>query len=369
MRASASARSHLLQIAVGILATLQVVWCYLRAVHPYMDPEKYVVGTDRMPFQGRVLLMLPLRWAENSHALQWLVAHSWRSVYWFPGPMTSEAIVEASIDVLCIAIAGWMTILLYRASSRRQWLTPAIYPLFLAAFAATYILHTVQNYRFLYDPPSIAFFAVAMWLIYTRQHWGWFVALFLVATLNRETTLLLLPLYAIDRALEDGKLRWKHLFAPRTLALVVPLGFVWAAWTAWVHHHFAANQSEFYPRFDWNLKSLAYPPAWPQMLSPCGFLLVFTVAFRRKISDARLRGWAWILPLWLAFMFTYGILVEVRVWGELIPWIACSSALIAEELLAERLGLQEKAGTDPTVRPISLAEAKKHDDADMYQAA
>ncbi|HWB32044.1 MAG TPA: hypothetical protein VG714_02605 [Acidobacteriaceae bacterium] len=350
MRALHKGQRRLLLSVIYVAATLQLVWCYLRIVHPYMNVKLYEAGTDRMPFQGRVMMMLPMRWADHSVVLHWLLSHSWRSVYWFPGPMTTQAIVEAAIDVISIAVAGWMTVKLYQASSRRRWFTPAIYPLFLAAFTATYVLHTVQNFRFFYDPPSLAFFAIAMYLIYTRRHWGWFAALFLVATVNRETTLLLLPLYMIDRACEDGRLVWRRLFAPRVLALVVPLALVWCAWTAGIHLHFAANKSEFYPRFDWNLKSLAYPPAWPQMLSPCGFLLLYVVVRYRKISDARLRTWLWLLPIWLVFMFTYGILIEVRIWGELIPFVVCTASVILEEQLAARIG------SEPVQVSISIAQ-------------
>jgi hypothetical protein len=45
----------------------------------------------------------------------------------------------------------------------------------------------------------------------------------------------------------------------------------------------------------------------------------------------------WLIPLWLAFMFPYGILVETRVWGELIPLVVCATAVICEEILMMRM--------------------------------
>jgi len=175
---------------------------------------------------------------------------------------------------------------------------------------------------------------VAMYLIYFQRPWGWFAAVFCVATINRETTLLLLPLYLLNGAVEDGRFAWKRVLRARSLAVVSPLLVFWIAWQTFVHHLFAHNGSEFYPRIDWNVKSLLAPLAWPQLLSAGGYLLLFVVAMRRRIADPRLRAW-----LWLVFMFVYGILIETRVFGELIPLIVCATAVIVEEMLLARMRL------------------------------
>jgi hypothetical protein len=176
-----------------------------------------------------------------------------------------------------------------------------------------------------------------MYLMYFRRHWAWFAALFCVATLNRETTLLLLPLYVLNGAVEQGRFAWRRVVNAPTLAVVVPLAAFWIGWQIVVRHTFAQNPSEFYPRLDWNLKSLAAPLAWPQLLSAGGYLLLFVLAMRRRIVDPRLRAWLWIVPVWLVFMFVYGILIETRVFGELIPLIVCASAVIVEEILLDRM--------------------------------
>jgi hypothetical protein len=54
------------------------------------------------------------------------------------------------------------------------------------------------------------------------------------------------------------------------------------------------------------------------------------------ICGPRLETWLWLLPIWFGFMFVYGILIETRVFGELIPLIVCATVLIVEEgLLAQ----------------------------------
>ncbi len=328
-------RRYLL-LAIYVLATVQLVWCYLWLTRPYINTLLYEQGRERMPFQGRCLMMLPLRLAHRSALLRSLSSPFALSRFWFPKPVQPEVLLQAGVGVLCLLVTGYLTTRMYQASSRRQLLTPLIYPLLLVVCGATYVLHTVQNFRFIYDLPSLAFFSAAMYLIYFRWHWGWFVALFLVATVNRETTLLLLPLFLLDAAFKDGRFQWQRTLRPRTIGPVLFLLAAWIGWEIFVRHLFAHNRSEFYPRLNWNVKSLLVPQAWPQLVSACGFLLPLVLLGRRRISDPRLQAWLWLMPFWLVFMFAYGILIETRVFGELIPLVVCASALILEEMLLQR---------------------------------
>ena len=330
-------RKTLLLRCVYFLATVQFAWCYFWLTRPYVSTHLYELGRERMPFQGRMLMMLPMRLAHSSFVLHLLARPFARSHFWFPRPVQPEVLVQAAINVISLLAAGWFTMKIYRASSPRQLLAPFVYPLLLAACAGTYVLHTVQNFRFIYDLPSLAFFAAAMYLIYFRKPWVYFAALFVLATLNRETTLLLLPLYLMDQAVQDGEFRWSRAIEPGAVLRVVPLAAFWIVWQMFVHHHFAHNRSEFYPRFNWNVKSLLAPFAWPQLLSASGYLLIFVVAYRRRIGDPQLRAWFWIVPVWCVFMFVYGILIETRVFGELIPFVVCASALIFEQMIAGRM--------------------------------
>lgn len=320
-----------------VMATVQFVWCYLWLTRPYVNTLLYEQGLERMPFQGRALMILPMQWAHGSAALQWLAQPFGRSHFWFPKPVAPEVIVQAAIGVACLLLTGHWTTKIYQASSRRQLLTPVVYPLLLVVCCATYVMHTVQNFRFIYDLPSLAFFSTAMYLMYFRKPWLYFAGLFLLATVNRETTLLLLPLYMLNEAVEGGKLHWPLLLRVRTLRIVLPLALFWVAWQIFIRHHFAHNASEFYPRINWNVKSLLVPQAWPQLLSACGYLLLFVVVMRKRLKDARLRAWIWLVPIWCFFMFVYGILIETRVFGELVPFVVCATTLIAEEMLVERM--------------------------------
>jgi hypothetical protein len=353
MRVITGVRKRAALGAVYFLATIQFVWCYLWLTRPYVSTALYEQGSERMPFQGRLLMMLPLRWAHQSSLLSWSTAVYSRSHFWFPKPVAGEVIVQAVIDVSCLLLTGWFTTKIYASCSSRHLLTAMIYPLLLVVCGATYIMHTVQNFRFVYDLPSLAFFAAGMYLMYFRRHWAWFAALFCVATVNRETTLLLLPLYMLNGAVERGRFAWRRVLRLPTLAVVVPLAVFWIGWQLLIRHLFAHNASEFYPRLDWNLKSLAAPLAWPQLFSAGGYLMLFVLAMHRRIVDPRLRSWLWILPVWLVFMFVYGILIETRVFGELIPLIVCASAVILEEILLDRMRVLLRRPVLAVVQPAS----------------
>jgi len=330
-------RTKIILTAVYFMATIQFAWCYLWITQPYVSTPLYELGQERMPFQGRILMMWPMRWAHESAILHSMGEPFSKSHFWFPRPVTPEVLVQSVMNVLSLLCAGYVATRIYQASSKTQLLTPVVYPLLLAACVATYMLHTVQNFRFIYDLPSLAFFSAAMYLIYFRKHWAYFVALFVVATMNRETTLLLLPLYMLNEAVEHGELRWPLVFRRRTLLVVVPLGVAWIGWQTFIWHMFAHNASEFYPRIDWNLKSIVSPHAWPQLFSACGYLMLFVVAMRKHISDPQLRAWMWLLPVWLTFMFVFGIFIETRVFGELIPFVVCATTLIVEQILLVRM--------------------------------
>ena len=323
--------------ALYLLATVQIAWCYLWLTRPYVSTLLYERGQERMPFQGRCLMMLPLRLAHSSAVLGLAGKLFAVSQFWFPRPVQPEVLIQAVINVGCLVLTGILTTRIYQASTRRGLLTPLIYPLVLITFVSTYILHTVQNFRFTYDLPSLALFTTGLYLIWFRRHPAWFAALFIVATINRETVVMLLPLYLIDKTLPGRRLHWRRLPGLRSWALVVPLALFWIGWEMFIRHHFAHNGSEFYPRLNWNIKSILLPHAWPQMLSSCGYLLPFVLVMWRQLPNARLRAWLWLFPLWIAFMFSYGILIETRVFGELIPIVVCSSALIFEELLLARV--------------------------------
>ena len=324
-------------LAIYLLATVQFVGAYLFLEFPYVDLYRFEHGYERLPFQTRLLVAPLYRWVDSSAACIAYAARLSRNTYFFPHGIRAGEVLEFFLDIACVCFAGWVATRIYRAASRRHLLQPLVYPLFLGLAVLAYVLHTVQNFRYVYDMPSLAFFAAGFYLIYFRKPSLWFVALFAVATLNRETTLLLLPFYALSQAVEGGRFRWQAVLSPAVLGVVLPLAAYWAVWHHVVFATFATNVSEYYPRIAFNLLCFARLRYYPQLFSCLGFLAPFLFLGRRYVADRQLRVWLWCVPVWYAFMFAWAILTETRVFGELLPFVAPYTAVLAEEWLAARM--------------------------------
>jgi hypothetical protein len=340
MRAGPAGKRRNLPVVAWIvytLATIQLVWAYHSRVPPYLHLDRYENGLEVTPCQTRVMMMWLLRWAHHNAFLIHLanLLSSFTPVY--RSHITPETLVFAVTDTAGIVVAGWVATRIYDAASERRLLTIFMYPLVLVLCAVTYVVVSLHPRSFYYDLPSLGFFGVGLYLIYFRKHAMWFAALFLVATLNRETTLLLLLFFVLAAMTESGKVEWRRGYSPRTLAVVVPLAICWVAWHMYVNRLYSHNPTVWIPALKINLVLLAWPPAWPQFFAAGGYTILPIVLYRKRVQDPTLRLWLWTLPAWFGLMLLYAIMVESRLYGELIPYLACMGALIAEQSILARM--------------------------------
>ncbi len=307
------------------LATVDLVWFYLQQVPPGIRLAAYERGQERMPFQGRLLLEPLFCWAHDSAAIGY-VSHALLAVPWIlTRPVSPEGVVQACLDLLAVAVAGLVAAALYRKGSSTGRCAPLVYPLVLLMSLLMYAAVTSHAYRFVYDLPQMALFSVGLLLIYDRR-FALFAVCFLLATLNKETSIVLLAnLLLAERA------RGYRLLPALRLAL--PLAAFWVGWQFCLQHHYALNASARDPRFLMNLVVLLTPAFWPQLGSVFAFLLPLILAHRRRIKDPVLASWLATLPLWGVLMLFCGLLLETRVFGELIPYMAACAVLIGEDLL------------------------------------
>jgi len=347
---------------MNVLATMQCVWFYLGRVPSALNESAFEAGGERLPFQQRLLMMLPLRWAHRSPAMQHAAQFFSNLPGWFPSPVHPEDLVEAAVDLVCVAVTGWSVRRIYQAASRTGLLTPFAYPLTLLMMVTTYALLTTHAFRFVYDLPSLACFALGMYLIYFRRSPVIFALVFLLGTINRETSLFLLPLYGVAACLSsDAKTRdagtrwaWRRLGTRSTLIVIIPLAAGWIGWHLWVSRHFSGNASPFPPHLLLNIALAACVFSWPQMLCACSYCAPLVLGYRRSLQDPLLRAWIWLPLVWFACMLSFGLLIEPRIFGELIPYIACCALLIAEQSLVTRFtGL--RTDSIPIATPFASA--------------
>lgn len=322
-------------ITINVLATLHLVWFYIYCLVSYLDLQRYEAGMERMPFQARLLMQFPLRFAHSSPIFIRLAQLFSITTTWLPRAATPEDMLQAIINVICVVIAGLVARDLYIGNSRTRLLAPFVYPLTLLLIACSYCLQSTAFFRYVYDLPSLGLFSLGLLVISRRLHPALLAAIFVVATLNRETCVFLLYFFLISSCIEDNRFNWRHALRPRVLVTVIPLGLFWLGWHVWVSRHFAGRPTELEDRLVTNLATVMFPLVWPQLASVAGYTLPLILLFRRRIRSTELQLWLTALPLWLAFVFFYGLIVEVRLFGELIPLFACCSALIAEDYLVK----------------------------------
>ena len=339
-----------------VLATVQFVGAYIYLEWPYVNLQLWENGSERLPFQTRLLLAPLYRFADHAPWAIAYAAHLARNTYFFPHGVTPGLVLEFSIGIVCVLVSGWVAVRIYDVASRRSLLRPLVFPFFLLMCVLAYIVHTVQNFRYVYDMPSLAAFALGFYLIYFRKPVLWFVLLFAVATLNRETTLLLLPFWAISQVTgPDGRPRWHELLRWPVLSILVALGVYWAAWHHIVFTMFGANSSEYFTRPVWNLHLFIRLRYWPQLASAFAFLWPFLILYRRRIADPQLRAWLLVLPVWYGFMLLWAIVTETRVFGELLPFLAPVTAILAEETFAARVLRRSLRDGEVSATPVRKA--------------
>lgn len=332
-----SGQRKIVTLLLYAMATIQFAWYYQSRVPAYLHLLKYEQGKERTPFQYRMLMMFPLRWAHQTVFLQHLAEFLSVNVPVFRSTLTPESLLQAFLNTACVAFAGWVATRLYKASSARQLLLPYVYPLFLLMCTCSYIFHLWADFRFFYDLPGLAFFSAGLYLIYFQKSSALFSLVFVIATVNRETTLFLLLFFVLAQGLKGKRMNWKSAFAWRSFAVWFPLLILWMLWRVYVERRFVHNHFEWIRHYEANAVLLAWPPAWPQILGAGCYLVPLIYIFRSYLKDPVLRVWLWVLPAWCGVMFIYGIINETRIYGELIPYLACIAALIAEEAIVRHL--------------------------------
>jgi hypothetical protein len=327
--------------AMCALATLHLAWFYTLRVPTYLDIVKYENGRERMPFQGRMLMEYPLRWAHSSAFC--IGFAKWLSSFhmWLKDGLPPEFILDEIVGVACLTVAGLVARDLYRKHSRSGRFLPFVYPLVLVMAAVMYCLPTAHFFSFVYDLPSLGLFAAGMWAIARRSNVLILAAIFAAATVNRETSIFLALFYLLSAGIEGERFSLKRALRWKPLLVSVALGMFWIGWHVWVTRHFTGHDSEKGFHLGLNLLVMVWPLDWPQLFGIAAYSLPMLLLFRAGRRPLELRLWLWALPLWLLFMMIFGIVFEIRLFGELIPLFACVAAL----MLDERFAGSETAGS------------------------
>lgn len=208
----------------------------------------------------------------------------------------------------------------------RVWLRqviPAPAPYRLLAFTLPLLLPwqlLLPRYNPIWFPYDLwaAVFLVAALLALRLQAWRWYYPLFVVATLNRETSIcytLLLVLTLYDR------LPRRHL-----VLHVAAQAALWLCIRLLLQALFARNAGGLTePAWPLFLLFLLFPGSLREALvrlaylaGICAFLPVAAFGSYRRLTDVFVRRSLWLLPPFLAGMAVVGRYYEYRLFGEIM---------------------------------------------------
>jgi hypothetical protein len=305
---------------------------YIADTTSFLSLPRFAAGMERQPFQERALTA-------------WLL----RGVLRFDGPVAEERIHHllpalgssftlASMTLLLLCWASMAgAILLTRLSVLRLTsdhtfsLCAAFLPPYMAYF--TYILYYGPHFLLPYDLPALFFFCLGMYLILCGRSAA-LVPLMAVATLNRETAIFLAVFYVLFRW-DSGASRRRRI---EICLWASAMALTWVAMRAIVlglygHNPHEGRLGSAQLHLWQNLGFLFKPQHWPALLSTFGFALPLVLVRARLIRPAGLRRGLIAVGLWFTLMLVVGVVIEIRIYGELISYVALATAAILYPVL------------------------------------
>ena len=208
-------------------------------------------------------------------------------------------------------------------------------------------------FYYVYDLPA-AMFTLALVLLIarlveqpTRRRFASYLAVFALATVNRETTLFLLPAFVLLLWPVLGARRclfWATLQAIVFLAIQLPLAELFAGN---VNPNARLAHTPYEYHLGYNLEALANPLYAITYLARFSAALYIPVLLWRRFLDRRLAGLliGFALPL-AAVAIVVGRMVEQRIFIEIVPliWLAALQVIAAR---TAGLGNDHAAGPTP----------------------
>jgi hypothetical protein len=316
-------RSTVVFSAAALILSLHTVPYELRVCFPPPphgddSPEALAAGTASTPYQYRVFV-------------PWLVRGALEAGLIRPDSQMAAFALIQLVSLVSLAFVF------------RRYLSLFIADRTLAAIVALTI-YAILPFNFFnapyypYDIPSILFFTLGLLLIHARR-WVWYYPLFVIATFNRETSIFLVV--ATVFALFDSY-RW------RTLALLAGSQLaIWVAIKALLWMLYSENRWLGYGLYEFQLKVnlltlLNHPIKGVIALATWGCLWLAVVLWHRRIRDVFLRRNLWTVPVFIAAMFVVGFVIELRIYGEVLPIVLAAFWVVfldlVEGVVRQRMG-------------------------------
>jgi hypothetical protein len=295
---------------------------YLQNSQPFLNLNEYVQGKAPLPYQYRVLMAWVLREGLRVASLAAVSDH-------FPAPLRDPR-------QLILFVTSWFSlfgsVLLTRASlslltdneSYSRWAS------LLVVYMAYFQFPLVSGLDFLlpYDLPSLFFFCGCLYCVISGRM-PFFYLFFVLGTINRETICMATLFLLIWRWPESKDRRQIVGLSGHVLAQAA----IWIAIKLYLQHRFSDNIAEtagasLYYKLSYNLHAIVKPQQWPVLLSVFGFTLPFVLVWRKWMKNPAMEREIYLLPAWFAVMMMVGVIIEIRIFSELISYMALAMGLI-----------------------------------------
>ena len=305
-------------------------------VHVSMDD--YTRFEAKRPYQSRTLMAPVMRGLIEVYSMPAPKAFLTRLPTYISTPVLASflTVVVVAFMVSCCCMVGITRKILPRAPQRQ--LAMGLY------IAVLYLFFTLNpNVAFIlpYDIPSLALSqACLLCILYGR--WTWLYPLFVLGTLNRETSFLVVVFLAARAAMHPQLIR-------RTIPHVVALSALWIAIKICLHIAFSHLATDEGLRLSYNFGILAKPWQWLALLPvlTCFGLSLWSLRFRLPQPE-----WALTASVGFVMIFIVGQVIETRAFGDLMVYFAIG---IAQWLTRERAESAATAEPESAAGPAAMA--------------
>jgi hypothetical protein len=317
---------------------------YVQNDQPFLNLGDYIQGTCRLPYQYRVLMAWVLR---EGLRIPGLTAISARLPQPVRDPRGLILFVTSWVSIFGSVLFTWRSLTrLTKNEQYSRWASLLV--LYMAYFQFPLVFGL--DFFLPYDLPSLLFFCACLYCVISRRMLLFYL-FFVVGTFNRET-ICMATLFLAIWGWEESKGR------EDTLALaghVLTQAVIWIVIKLYLHHLFAGNLAEtggatFYYKLGYNLRIFLKPWEWPVLLSVFGFTLPLVLAWRKWMRNAAMENEIYLLAAWFVVMMMVGVVIEIRVFSELIGYMALAVGLI---LYHRFPALQTAEPSSPAPRPYA----------------
>jgi hypothetical protein len=304
------------------LACTHFCLAYLQNCQPFLNLDEYMQGHARVPYQYRVLMAWVLRGASRLPHLASLSAH-------LPAVLSDPRMLilfaTSWVSLFGSVLLTWRSLSdLTGDEQYSRWASLIV--IYMAYFQFPLVFGL--NFLLPYDMPSLLFFCGCLYCVITRRMTLFYV-FFVVGAFNRETICMATLFLVIWQWQERTQRRPALLLTAHVLAQAA----IWIVIRQYLHHLFAGNLPDtagasFYYKLSYNLHAIVKPQQWPVLASVFGFTLPLVLTWRRWMKNAAMERGIYLLAAWFVVMMLVGLVIEIRVFSELISYMALALGLI-----------------------------------------